>query len=312
MRFFLAVIVILAAVQQAPAEPNSIDDLENVLSQDVSPVRPGHAEPHLGFETTDANGRVTVGRVYEGSSAHSEGFREGDAVLGVVGSNAKTKTEIDAFVAKKKAGDAVRLRVMPVDGWESIARVVRLYDRAEVGRHIEEDKQRQAEEVRRREEAEKLREEAENFREESLRGLEQRRDELKAEIAAAAIKLKEKLAKHGPVQIVDGVVARDILNQPEIVLRLKNHSERSIDALELHIELFDKFDRPVEGAFGASHAKKTLYQNVIEAGEEVVAKQSVPWHNTVGKAKVSIVQYLFVNGKPVKVPEPEVIEVKQK
>jgi hypothetical protein len=309
MRLLFTAIIIFATVQQAPAEPSSVEELESQLSQDFTPDRQGNAEPHFGFETMDANGRTMVGRVYKGSQAHTEGFREGDAILGVVGSKAKAKPEIDAYLATKKPGDAIRLRVMPVGGRESISRVVRLYDGAEVRRQIaeeiEEEKQRLADEARRREEADKA-------REESLRRLEEKHAQLTAEIEAATKKLKEIMAKHGPVQILAGAVARDMLNQPEIILRLKNHSKLNVDALEIHVELFDKFDRPVEGAFGASHAKTSLYQRIIGAGDQVDVKLSVPWHKAVGKAKVSIVQYLFENGKPVKVPEPEVIEVKQK
>lgn len=84
-----------------------------------------------------------------------------------------------------------------------------------------------------------------------------------------------------------------------------------IDAVELRVELFDKFDRPVKGLFGDSHEKTFLHQTPIPPKSFREVEASIPFHETVGKAKVSVTRYLPTNGEPVEVPEPYVIEVRK-
>lgn len=117
--------------------------------------------------------------------------------------------------------------------------------------------------------------------------------------------------KHGPIVALSGSIQEDAIGQPEISIQVCNASTLEIDAIEIKVSMFDKFGNPVPGIFGNSHEKTALYQNSIGARSFEEMSLSVPFHNTVGVAKISVVKYLPTGGEPTEVPEPFVIEVRK-
>jgi hypothetical protein len=248
------------------------------------------AEAHLGFELESVDGKLIVRKVYMWSPASEAGVKQGDVFVEVVGAKARTIDELKALVAKKKPNDPIRIRFNVADKKDPVSKTIRLEDLQNVQTAIAREK---------------------DFAEATAARIAEQAALQKEMEERERAELRERLATHGPVQILAGVVGRDRINQPVILLSIKNHAQQDMDAIEINVALFDKFDRPVEGIFGTSHEKTFLVQQIVDAGEKTEVILRAPWHDAVGKAKVSVVQYLPVNGRPVEVPDPEVIVVKQ-
>jgi len=290
--FTFAGLVISVALGSDPELGVNLTDLD-----DIAMVR----KAHLGFDLEQTDERMVVRNVHQWSPAHADGVREGDVLVAIVGAKARTIDEINDLVAKKKPGDPVRIRFKTEGKKESLSRTVHLDDAENFRARIAKDEKREADQ----------REMAKQAQEWTEKAAQELQVTQAAERERQQQDLKARIAKHGEVQILVGVVARDPINQPIILLTVKNHSRHNMDAIEFRVQLFDKFDRPVEGIFGASNEKTFLCQRIIDAGGQTEVLLGAPWHDTVGKAKVSVVQYVIENGSPVKVPNPEVIVVKQ-
>jgi hypothetical protein len=116
-------------------------------------------------------------------------------------------------------------------------------------------------------------------------------------------------AHHGAAVVSGGSIEDDVIGNTELCVSICNVADFEIEAVEMHVELFDKFDRPVSGAFGNGNSKKLLHQESIAAKSFRDLSVSLPLHETAGKAKVSVTKYLPTGREPVDVEKPYVIEV---
>jgi hypothetical protein len=117
--------------------------------------------------------------------------------------------------------------------------------------------------------------------------------------------------RYGAIIAAEGSIRPNAIGRLEIVISLCNASAMEIDAAEIRVELFDKFDNPANGILGDGNVKVFLHQSPVppKSFREVVAP--IPLNDTAGKAKVSVVRYLPTNGAPVEVEKPFVLEVRQ-
>jgi hypothetical protein len=239
------------------------------------------AEPHLGFDVDDSGGRLRVSHVYAMTPGAKAGAKLGDILVSVGGTSAKTEGDFKALVSKRKPGDIVRVRIKRGAEVSNIA--VQVVDGDAMRAAIEE--------------AKKL-------------SNERKENELRR-VMAERQKLEDEIADRGAVRITAGSVQDDIIGNPQIILEVENISEQWIDAVELKVEMFDKFGRPAKGILGASHEQTFLVQEVIGGlgTKRVVA--SVPWHDTVGKSRVSVVKYALDNGSVITPPNPDTVMVKK-
>lgn len=247
-------------------------------------------EPHLGFELEDSDdGHPKVVRVYKATDAEKQGIAVGDIVYSVSGLPAKDKDTIAKRLSKKAPGANLQVRVKTKDGFSTKTLILASSD-AVAQRKAEEDKI--AENKARIEQAKVERE---------------RLAEDRAKRTAAA--MEKILAKHGAVVVANGSIQMNVIGRPEIALALVNASPMEIDAVEFRVELFDKFDRPANGLFGDGNSKVFVHQTPIppKSLRDVIAP--IPFNDTAGKARVSVVRYLPKNGEPVDVVAPYEIEV---
>lgn len=234
-------------------------------------------EPHLGFDVVESRGRLAVSRVFPGTDASTNGLNVGDVLVDVGGVAIRTEGEFAAFVARRGVGDKVRVRVKDLQG--VITKKLRVVD-----------KHAMLEETARRADAAR---EAKKSRERLLRAQQ------------------AKLEAEGVVSITAGTVEDDAIGLPQIRLRTSNASEQWIDAVEIEVAMFDKFDRPATGLWGASHKNVFLYQNAIAPLGDATFSAKVPWHATVGKAEVTVVRYKVEGGASVTPPRPRTVVVKR-
>jgi hypothetical protein len=118
-------------------------------------------------------------------------------------------------------------------------------------------------------------------------------------------------AEHGAVVASGGSIEDDEIGTTKLCFSVWNVADFEVDAVEVRVELFDKFDRPVSGAFGNSNSKSVLYQEAIPAKSSCDLSIRLPFHQTAGKAKLSVTKYLPTGRDPVDVEDPYVIEVKR-
>lgn len=246
-----------------------------------------YAEPHLGFNVEVVSRKPMVVFVYPFTTAQFAGVTKGDVVLSVGGRPVAGPKDIADFVAAKKVGDKVRIKLRRNND-ESYVKVS-LEDGDDVRAKQAERDDRAKESLRREREA------------------REREAALRAEQAARTAK---HVSDHGPLLFV-GRVTDDVLGQPQITILAENLSRSTVDAVRFRVSVFDKFGDPVPDSFGAGHEKEFLYQKPILAGEKVVINMGVPWHATVGVAKIVASEYVLAGGEKVVPPRKKVVEVRR-
>lgn len=251
-----------------------------VLLLAVASARAG-AEPHLGFEVDDSGGRLRVSHVYPFTEASKAGVAMGDIVLNVGGASVKNEKEFADIVARRKPGDVARVRLK----------------RGEVAKNhkievADGDAMRAA--VEQQKNAERA-----------------RRDQERRRAVAEREQLEERIAEKGAVSFTAGKVTDNVIGRPEIVLVIENISEQWIDGVEFRVAMFDKFGRPAKGLWGDSHEKTFLFQNRIGALGTERMIVPIPWHDTVGKAEIVVVQYVLDNGAIIKPTAPDRVTVQR-
>lgn len=118
-------------------------------------------------------------------------------------------------------------------------------------------------------------------------------------------------AEYGAVVASGGSIEDDNIGTTKLCFSVWNVGDFEVEAVEVRVELFDKFERPVSGAFGDSNEKKALYQEAIPSKASRDLSIRLPFHQTAGKAKVSVTKYLPSGRKPVDVEKPYVVEVER-
>jgi hypothetical protein len=118
-------------------------------------------------------------------------------------------------------------------------------------------------------------------------------------------------AEYGAVVASSGSIEDDEIGTTKLCFSVWNVGDFEVEAVEVRVELFDKFDRPVNGAFGTSNSKSALYQDAIQAKSSRDLSIRLPFQQTAGKAKLSVTKYLPTGRDPVDVETPFVIEVKR-
>lgn len=118
-------------------------------------------------------------------------------------------------------------------------------------------------------------------------------------------------SEHGAVVASGGSIEDDTIGTTKLCFSVWNVGDFEVEAVEVRVELFDKFERPVSGAFGDSNEKTALYQEAIPAKSSRDLSIRLPFHETAGKAKVSVTKYLPSGRKPVDVDKPYVVEVER-
>ncbi len=137
----------------------------------------------------------------------------------------------------------------------------------------------------------------------------------KQEAADAEKKNEEQMAKilekHGAIIAGTGGISMNAINRPEVAITLCYASAMGIDAVELRIALFDKFDNPTNGILGQGNEQTFLHQTPIppKSFRDIIAP--IPLNETAGRAKVAVVKYLTKNGDVVDVKKPFVLAVRQ-
>jgi hypothetical protein len=242
------------------------------LSAAVSPAIA--ADAHIGFDIAAIDGsHPEVTRVYAMTHAQEIGIRPGMRVLSVAGGSVKDGAALERKLAKKKPGDKVVVKVR--DGENDRNAIVRLVGASTVEEQV-------------------AREQAAADAEKKLRESEER-------MLAAMDKMDP---KHGSVLVMGGAIVNDVLGDPKLEIELCNVTPMRVDAVEIRVELFDKFDRPVNGIFGASNEKTFLHQTELPARAFRTVTASIPFHETTGRAKVSVTKYVHVKSPPMDVEVP--------
>lgn len=247
-------------------------------------------EGHLGFDIEDTdNGPPKVVRVYKSTDAHKQGITAGDQLVSVSGLPAKDKETVAKRLSKKAPGLNLQIRVKTEDGFKTKTLILASAD-AVAAQKAQEDKI--AENKAKAEQA------------------KAEREALAADRAKRTAEAMETiLERHGAVVVANGSIRANVIGRPELALSLVNASGMEIDAVEFRVELFDKFDRPANGLFGDGNSKVFLHQTPIppKSFRDVIAP--IPFNDTAGKARVSVVRYLPKNGEAVEVSAPYVVEV---
>lgn len=239
------------------------------------------ADPHLGFDVKDRNGKVEVSKVYAFTSAAGSGIDAGDVVVSVGGVAVNSAEEFGVAVSGRKTGEIVGVKTER--GGKANNHDIHVVDGDEMRALLKERRERE----------------------------QKHRREMEARISADRKQDRDTLAKQGAIVFRGGAVKKDAIGQPQITLDIQNISTQTIDAVEFKVTMFDKFGRPAKGLLKDSHEQTFVYQEVIAPRDTVSITANVPWHQTVGKADVAVVQYVLENGKVVKPQAPPTVTVKR-
>lgn len=110
-----------------------------------------------------------------------------------------------------------------------------------------------------------------------------------------------------PVEIVSAVVTKDVINQPEADVVVKNGTKKTIAALKIRFLVYTKFDEPVKNAFSFTDDSNE-YVGIAQQDDILPgAKKSLSWQltgfDTAGKVKAELYQVKFTDGSEWKSPE---------
>lgn len=119
--------------------------------------------------------------------------------------------------------------------------------------------------------------------------------EAEQQAAAKAARMKALEESRPPIEIVATGIHRNAINGASLTIEIQNTKDRAIEAFEVDVECFDKFDDPVSWP-GKGNLFTGLSQSTLEAKKKTRAKWDLHLHRNTAKAKLWITRVKFADG----------------
>jgi hypothetical protein len=146
-----------------------------------------------------------------------------------------------------------------------------------------------------------------------LREEAQRQAEAQAEREAQQKQAEEFAAqqKVPPIEIYSAWIEKNIIGTPEAHLRARNTSQRTIDAYEVLLSFYDRFDREVKefnSTYGTNQMRGTI-QKTLQSGDTYDCYWNLAVYDLTTRFTVRLYQVHFTDGTTWKENSPEVVGV---
>lgn len=90
-----------------------------------------------------------------------------------------------------------------------------------------------------------------------------------------------------PIEIIASELTRDIIDQPELRLRVRNNRLQAVDAYEATVKCFTKFGDPVNNLKG-TNIFPAIAQTSVPAEASATHRWQLSWHTATGLVKLRI------------------------
>ena len=108
-------------------------------------------------------------------------------------------------------------------------------------------------------------------------------------------KIIAELEETGPVVVIEAGIGLNIIGNPEINVACRNNAMQNVEAFEVTVECFTKFDEPVQSISGSS-IFVGIMQKTTEPHKFCNASWQLAVHRTTAKANVWVNRVRLANG----------------
>ena len=98
-----------------------------------------------------------------------------------------------------------------------------------------------------------------------------------------------------PLQFQTAIISSSVLDNPELILKVKNTQWQPIVAYEYELTCYNRFDEPVKGLRG-SNTHRVISQYTIDGLDSHAGSYTFHWQETTARVKVSLLRVKLEDG----------------